>query len=111
MEKRLPLPEIKKLTSLDEAKETINALIRIGMPTIRYALGAYFTDVRDLCEHGDWQKWVDENVEFVKYRTAAAYMEYFRRCQEAGYLVRYSKSASSAVLKAIASPPDYPEEE
>jgi len=77
---------------------------------MRYKLGAYFTDVKWLVKHGNWEDWVSQNIS-IGLRTAALYMEYFRRCQEAGYLVRYSKSASSAVLKAIADPPDYPEEE
>src|SRR5262245_26620089 len=106
-------PYIEPLKSLEEAKEKLNRaidVIRTKLPAWRYTLGTWFIQAKELAGHGNWENWVKENVMLVQPRTAAAYMEYARRCDEEGCLVRYSKSADSAVLKDLITPSDYVKE-
>src|SRR5262249_37553838 len=110
---KLHRPFIEPLKSLEEAKEKINKacdVVRTRVPVFRYTLGTWFIQVKALCGHGNWEDWVRENVMLIAPRTAAAYMEYARRCDEEGTLVRYSKSADSAVLKDLITPSDYVKE-
>jgi hypothetical protein len=123
MEKKLPpLPTtIEAPKTLEEAKEKINQLadlMVLNWDKFAWGMGLYCLTARDLCEHGTWQKWVEENIKLVSYETALHYIRHYKKCKDAGGLLKYNpsghwksrKDASVAVLKA-GIPPELPEEE
>ena len=96
--------EIKKLEDM----------LKRGWDHWAYHFGTHFLWVRDNVKHGEFMKWLDDNVQIVSYRTCLYFMDHAEKCDKADTKLEYHpsvtrrkiKSATIAFLKALV--PDGP---
>lgn len=98
---RVNSPKIQILTAkILELKKT---LFRDAVETV-IEIGEYLTEAKDYLSHGDWLKWLAENVHFSQ-RTAQNYMRLAEFKVSNAKLVSYLKDSGTSKLYKIAQLP------
>jgi len=92
--------DIIALTLLEDKAKSINHLKNeVALNVIE--IGRHLKEAREICAHGDWNNWVESNVEFTD-RQARSYMQVYEKF---GNRNTYSDLGMSK-LKLLASLPD-----
>jgi hypothetical protein len=79
------LPEFEDPRSLDEAKIFIHNLGK-NMAEHAYKIGKILMWVKGQLKHGEFLKWIEENVWFTA-RTAQRFLRFTEKCEEKGRLI------------------------
>lgn len=96
MENFIKLPEFEQPTSIEEARLNITNLGR-NMSEHAYLIGCNLIWVKSQLKHGDFEKWILNNVWFA-IRTASQYIRFAKHCKLANSLEKYPIQANRQIM-------------